>query len=75
MNEFEVIKKYFLLSDCIVTNRINWNPKSENIKSIDIIYAPRTKKQNIENGYHTIRNEGSKNSKLSAGSLAVITKK
>ena len=30
----KVIKKYFLLSDCIVTNRINWNPKSENIKSI-----------------------------------------
>ena len=51
------------------------NYLSENIKSIDIIYAPRTKKQNIENGYHTIRNEGSKNSKLSAGSLAVITKK
>jgi len=30
----KVIQKYFLLSDCIVTNRINWNPKSENIKSI-----------------------------------------
>ena len=30
----KVIKKYFLLSECIVTNRINWKPKSQNIKSI-----------------------------------------
>ena len=30
----KLISSYFKLSECIVTNRINWHPKSRNIKSI-----------------------------------------
>ena len=51
------------------------NYLSENILDINIVYAPRNIKIKKQNEYMAISNPGTQKTKLSAGSLAIITKK